>query len=290
VGAGGAVLVEAVGWDIVSLGTGGLAMNGDMKERWASGEPYEGYVGRWSAAVAREFLAWLGAPSGLAWLDVGCGTGALTAAVAEGCAPQRLVGVDPSAGFLEYAARRLGDRAELRQGDAQGLPFAAAEFDRVVSGLVLNFVPDGARAVAEMVRVVRPGGVVAVYLWDYAERMEFMRHFWDAASALDPLAAELDEGRRFPICRPEALAELFRAAGVAGVECRAIEIPTVFRDFDDYWTPFLGGQGAAPAYCVGLSEDLRAAVRERLRGSLPARSDGSIHLVARAWAVRGGRS
>ena len=261
------------------------------EDRWAAGDLYEPYVGRWSRLVARDFLGWLSAPSGLDWLEVGCGTGALTETIAGICVPKRLVGVDTSSGFLDFARQRLGpDRAEFREADAQNLPFPAAEFDRVVSGLVMNFVPDQARAAADMLRVTRPGGEVALYVWDYAGKMELMRYFWDAAAALDPRAAQLDEGKRFPICQPEALQRLFQAAGLADVETRAIDVPTVFRDFDDYWSPFLGGQGPAPGYCTSLSEDAQAALRERLRVALPARPDGSIHLVARAWAVRGRKS
>jgi SAM-dependent methyltransferase len=256
--------------------------------RWTSGEIYEPYVGRWSRLVAREFLAWLDAPAGLAWLDVGCGTGALTEAVAQRCAPVRLVGIDPSPGFLDSARRRLAETgAELQEGDAQNLPFAAAAFDRVVSGLVLNFVPDKARAAAEIARVVRPGGEAALYVWDYAERMEMMRRFWDAAIALDPSARDLDEARRSPICRPEPLRALFEEAGLADVDTRGIEVPTVFRDFDDYWSPFLGGQAPAPSYCMSLDEEARSALRERLRSTLPTQPDGRIHLIARAWGVRG---
>lgn len=263
-------------------------MTGTAKDRWASGDLYEPYVGRWSRLVAAEFLDWLDAPSGLGWLDVGCGTGALSEAVAKGLAPQRLVGIDASADFLHYAGKRLAPvGAELHEADAQNLPFAGAEFDRVVSGLALNFIPDHSRAATEMVRVTRPGGEVALYVWDYAGKMKLMRYFWDAAVALDARAADLDEGRRFPICQPEALLRLFRAAGLAAVETRAIDVPTVFRDFEDYWTPFLGGQGPAPGYCVSLGEDARAALRERLNASVPRRPDGSIHLTARAWAVRG---
>jgi SAM-dependent methyltransferase len=259
----------------------------EVDDRWASGEPYERYVGRWSRLVAPEFLAWLDAPAGLAWLDVGCGTGALTEAVARSRAPAHLAGIDPSEGFLDLARRRVGGIAALQKADARDLPFAPATFDRVVSGLVLNFVPDQRRAAAEMARVARPGGEVALYVWDYAGKMELMRYFWDAAAALDPRGGEVDESKRFPICRPEALQGLFEAAGLAGVETRAVDVPTVFRDFDDYWTPFLGGQGPAPAYCVSLGEEARDGLRERLRATLPAEPDGSIHLFARAWAVRG---
>jgi len=163
----------------------------------------------------------------------------------------------------------------------------AASFDAAVSGLVLNFVPQPLRAVTEMARVVRPGGVVAAYVWDYAGKMELMRHFWDAAAALDDAARELDEGSRFPICRPAPLTGLFGQAGLHDVEARAIDIPAVFRDFDDYWSPFPGGQGPAPGYAMSLSEERRAALRDRLEAGLPIGEDGTIRLIARAWAVRG---
>lgn len=259
-----------------------------VTERWAVGDLYEPYIGRWSRLVAREFLAWLHTPQRLAWLDVGCGTGALVEAVAESCAPARLAAIDPSAGFLDTARRRLDSREiDFRQGDARELPFDAGVFDRAVSGLVLNFVPDATRAVAEMARVVCKDGEVALYVWDYAGRMELMRYFWDAAAVLDARAAELDEGKRFPICTPQNLQRLFAEAGLAQVTTRAIDAPTVFRDFDDYWTPFLGGQGPAPTYCMSLPEDLRGKLRARLSAALPKQPDGSIRLVGRAWAVRG---
>ena len=239
---------------------------------WPGGRAYEPYVGRWSRLVAREFLDWLALPPGRRWLDVGCGTGALSQIVLERAAPAEVAGVDPSEGYV---------------GDAQALPGPDASFDAVVSGLVLNFVPDPTRAAAEMRRVARPGGLVGAYVWDYAGEMQLMRRFWDAAGALEPAARERDEGRRFPVCRPGPLADLFRAARLRDVETRAVDVPTVFRDFDDYWSPFLGGQAPAPGYCMSLPDERRAALRERIRGALPIRGDGSIHLIARAWAVRG---
>lgn len=152
---------------------------------------------------------------------------------------------------------------------------------------MINFVPDQAKAIGEMRRATRPDGVVAAYVWDYAGAMQMMRAFWDAAAALDPNAVALDEGRRFPVCHPEPLVGLFADAGLKDVAVRAIDVPTVFKDFDDYWTPFLGGQAPAPGYCMSLSEDRRAVLRERIRAGLPVNDDGSIHLIARAWAARG---
>jgi SAM-dependent methyltransferase len=255
---------------------------------WASGSPYEAYVGRWSRLVAREFLAWLAVPGGSRWLDVGCGTGALSEAILQVADPAELVGADPSDGFLAYAREHVRDaRATFEVADARALPFEDARFDAVVSGLALNFIPSPERGLAEMVRVARPGGAVASYVWDYVGEMQLMRCFWDAAAALDPRAQGLVEGLRFPLCRPQPLEGLFRQASLEDVAVRAIDVPTIFRDFDDYWSPFLGAQGPAPSYVMSLDEPQRVALRERLRAELPTAADGSIHLVARAWAVRG---
>jgi SAM-dependent methyltransferase len=257
---------------------------------WGRGDPYEQYVGRWSRRVAPLFLDWLGAAPGLAWLDVGCGTGALAAAILDGCSPASVVGVDPAPGFVASAREHLGDRASFVVGDAGALPLADGSVDAVVSGLVLNFVPDPHAAADEAVRVARPGGTIAAYVWDYAGRMDLMRRFWDAAAALDPEASRLDEGPRFPLAHPDALAAVLTGAGCAAVTTTAIDIPTVFTGFDDYWEPFLGGQGPAPAYTMSLDAAAREALRARLDATLPREPDGSIALVARAWAVRGTRA
>lgn len=257
-------------------------------EVWASGAAYEPYVGRWSRLVAKEFLSWLAVPPGKRWLDVGCGTGALSGMIVAMASPAHVDAVDRSEGYVAYAREQVRDaRVRFQVADAQALPSEPKSYDAVVSGLVLNFVPNPGRAVAEMARVARAGATVAAYVWDYAGKMELMRYFWDAAGALDPAARELDEGRRFPLCRPEPLTALFREAELSTVETRAIDVPTVFRDFDDYWTPFLGGQAPAPGYAMSLDEGRRAALRDQIRSALPVQSDGSIRLVARAWAVRG---
>jgi SAM-dependent methyltransferase len=263
-------------------------MMAERKDTWAAGRLYEPYVGRWSRLVAQDFLAWLAVPPDADWLDVGCGTGALTETILRQAQPRSVKGVDSSAGFVEHARAHIGDpRAAFELADARSLGVKPGQFDAAVCGLVLNFVPDPSLAVAEMARAVAAGGTVAAYVWDYAGKIELMRYFWDAAVELDRAALELDEGRRFPLCRPAPLAELFTNARMREVETRAIDVPTRFRDFDDYWTPFLGGQGPAPGYAMSLSEERRSALRDRIRARLPIAEDGSIDLIARAWAVRG---
>jgi SAM-dependent methyltransferase len=263
-------------------------MAGERRDVWASGDAYEPYVGRWSRLVAREFISWLDTPPNKDWLDVGSGTGALCEVILASVSPRQVIGVDPSEHFVAFARNKVTDRrATFQIGDAQKLPIANSSFDATVAGLVINFIPDQPKAVSEMKRATRRGGIVGAYVWDYADQMQMMRRFWDAAVALDANAASLDEGRRFPVCRPELLATLFRNVDLNDVTVRPIDIPTTFRNFDDYWTPFLGGQAPAPSYCISLSEDRRGALRERIRANLPINADGSIHLTARAWAVRG---
>lgn len=259
-------------------------------DRFQSGDLYEPYVGRWSRLIAQQLLEWLAVSPGKRWLDVGSGTGALSETILKVSNPTEILGIDRSEGFVQHAQSKLTDeRVQFRVGDAQDLQVEPGTFDVVVSGLVLNFVPKPDAMVAEMARACQGGGIVAAYVWDYAGKMQFMRHFWNAAAALDPHAIELDEGRRFPLNQPELLKQLFEGARLSDVQVRPIEIPTHFADWDDFWSPFLGGQGPAPAYVMSLAPERRAALEERLRASLPFALDGSIPLVARAWAVRGSR-
>jgi SAM-dependent methyltransferase len=217
-------------------------MEQSASDVWDSGEALERYVGRWSRVVAAAFLRWLDVPPHARWLDVGCGPGALTETILRLASPEAVAGIDPSEHNLEFARDRIKDlRVTFEVGNAMALAAQTATYDAAVAGLVLNFVLQAGTAVAEMARVTRPGGHVAAYVWDYADGMALMRKFWDAAVASDPSAIGLDEGQRFPLCRPEPLTRVFNGAGLTDVQVRAIDVPTVFRDFDDYWSPFLGG-------------------------------------------------
>jgi SAM-dependent methyltransferase len=263
-------------------------MTEQAKETWGGGNAYDQYVGRWSRVVAREFFAWLDVPLGQSWGDVGCGTGALVDRILALGQPRSVLAIDRAKGFVSEACRKIDDsRVWFALADATALPWRSGACDSTVSGLVLNFVPDSAALVSELVRVTRPGGRVAAYVWDYSGGMEMIRHFWDAAVEVNPTDAALDQAERFPLCQPGPLRALFQGAGLSAVAVRAIEIPTIFRDFDDYWMPFLGKQGSAPTYLASLESELRDQIRARLQARLVSSPDGSIHLKARAWAVQG---
>ena len=256
-------------------------------DSWQSGHPYERFMGRWSRLIAQEFLAWLAVPAGREWLDVGCGTGVLSNLIRTTQQPHGIVAIDSSPEFIAHAQEENQDpRLQFKVGLAQDLPVESQRFDAAVSGIVLNFVPQPEQALAEMVRAARSGGVVAVYLWDYAEGMQMLRLFWDAAIALDAGAAQLDEGVRFPLCREGGLEKLFLENGLQEGRAKPLAVRTVFSSFEDYWQPFLGGVGPAPSYVSSLGEAQRVALRERLRVGLPASQDGTIPLAARAWAVQ----
>jgi SAM-dependent methyltransferase len=257
-------------------------------ERWSDGDAYEAFVGHLSRAVAPIFVDWLAVPRGRRWVDVGSGTGALTTTILDRADPGSVIGVDASESFLGVARATIADaRARFEIGSADALPLDESTADAIVAGLVLNFIPDLPAALAEMRRVAVPGATIAAYVWDYADGMQPIRRFFDAARLVDAGAEAADEGRRFAICRPGPLGDALRAAGFASVEVRPIEVPAVYATFDDYWTPFLSGVGAAPRYLVGLPPASQDAIRDRLRSALRPEPDGSIRLFARAWAARG---
>jgi ubiquinone/menaquinone biosynthesis C-methylase UbiE len=257
-------------------------------DAWQAGARYEAYMGRWSRQLAPHFLDWLGVVEGLDWLEVGCGTGALSAAILARTNPRSLIAIDQSADFVGAARAMIADRrAEFRLGDAQALAIETGSRNTVVSGLVLNFIPDKHKALVEMKRVSHPGGLIGFYVWDYPSGgMELIQTFWNAAAELDAAAQGLSEDKRFPFCTADGLARLTKEAGLARVECVPLEVDTVFRDFEDYWHPFTLGTGPAPGYCASLTSASRQRLRDKLSSSLPRNNDGAIPLKARAWAVK----
>jgi SAM-dependent methyltransferase len=255
---------------------------------FSAADAYERFMGRWSRELAPLLVKFAGVGDGDAVLDVGSGTGALTIAVAAVVPSSRIIGVDPAASYVAFAqARHSGDRIRFEVGDAQQLRFADDSFDRTLSLLVLNFIPDPSRALDEMVRVTHPGGTVAGAVWDYGGGMEMLRVFWDEAVALDPAAEARDE-RHMPFSRQGELDALWREHRLRNVSEEALTIPTRFSSFDDYWLPFLEKQGPAGDYVAtlapGAREQLRLRLRTHLLGDGP---DRPIVLSARAWAVRG---
>jgi len=259
-----------------------------VDDRWTAGSTYERFMGRWSRQLAVRFVSWLDLPGQAHWLDVGCGTGALTSAICELADPASVVGCDPAPSFIEYARRQsTDDRASFDGSGVGNLPRRPEGYGSIASLLALNFFPDPEEAVLEMRSLAARRGVVSACVWDYRGGMEFLRFFWDAAATVDVTARVLDEGERFPLCRAPALDDLFQRAGLREVRTGALEIATQFASFDDYWQPLLGGTGPAPAFVASLDPDRRSALAKALALTLPRGPGGTIVLKARALVVRG---
>jgi ubiquinone/menaquinone biosynthesis C-methylase UbiE len=247
-------------------------------------------MGRWSRELARGFVSWLEVPPGRHWLEVGCGTGALTSGIVEVGRPASVVATDASDQFIGHARAALPDqRVQFLTASADQLPSRAAGYDVVASSLVLNFIPDPTAALREMRSLTADDGIVAACVWDYAGGMQFLRRFWDAAVELDPAARRHDEGQRFPICSPSALEAAFREAGFSRIRVEGVQVTTRFEDFEDYWTPFVGGPGPAPGYLSSLPAKRQLDLASRLAATLPRNKDGSVTLTAKAWAARAGK-
>ncbi len=255
-------------------------------DAWNAGQSYEHYMGRWSRRIAVKFVDWLAPPRNADWLEIGCGTGALTATVLANCLPRSILATDRSADFVAHASETLDDpRVEFRTADAVGLPADDAAFDVVASALVLNFVPDKIAALKEMARVLRPDGLLSFYVWDYpGGGMGFIDAFWKAAAKVDAKAADLNESARFPFCTADGLIGICRDADIADPVIEPLEVVTEFEDFEAFWHPFTLGAGPAPGYCMSLQENHRARLKAQLAEDLGV--DGGLRLTARAWAVK----
>jgi ubiquinone/menaquinone biosynthesis C-methylase UbiE len=258
-----------------------------VADAWNEGDPYEYFMGRWSRLIAPLFLSWLDLPNDLSWVDIGCGTGALSEAIYKKYKPGFLTCVDPSEEFLQKTKERIPGEAEFVVGTASSIPIPNERVDVAVSGLALNFFPELTTALAEIKRVVKFNGIIAAYVWDYSDRMDFLRIFWDAASQVDPKARELDEGVRFPICSVAKLTDAFGHAGLVNIATSNLDATTTFKNFEDYWNPFLGGQGPAGTYLVSLDTSHQREIKNIIRKRLPIENDGTITLLARAIGVRG---
>jgi SAM-dependent methyltransferase len=250
----------------------------------APAEVYDRFVGRYSSALARGMCNAAGVRPGQRALDVGCGSGALLVALAAIVGEENVIGVDPSEPFLE-AARAKVPGAEVLVGSAEALPFADGEFDASLAQLVINFLEDPTAGVAEMARVTRPGGVVAACVWDYAGGMRLLRTFWEAALVVDPDGARARMEHQMPFARPEELGELWQAT-LTGVAVSAIDVDASYDDFDDLWTPFLGGVGPSGSYAASLEPEPQSRLRDEFFRQLGS-PDGAFTLSARAWCAVG---
>jgi SAM-dependent methyltransferase len=248
-----------------------------------SRQAYDAFMGRYADRLAPLLIGFAGAQRGERVLDVGCGPGSLTEALGELLGAEHVAAIDPSEPFAAACSERV-PAADIQVGAAESLPWPANTFDVALSQLVLNFMSDADAGVAEMRRVVRPGGTVASCTWDYSGGMTMLRTFWDAALSLDPDTP--DEARTMRYNDPDALRELWLRAGLEAVATDALVVEASYRDFDDYWEPFTAGVGPGGAYTLSLDPERRAALREECRRRLGDR-DGAFTLSAKAWAVKG---
>jgi SAM-dependent methyltransferase len=252
----------------------------------ASADAYDRHVGRYGGELADALIEFAGIAPGMRVLDVGCGPGALTRALVGRLGAGFVSAAEPSEPFAQACRERLPG-VEVAVAPAEELPFDAGRFDAALSQLVVNFMGDAPRGVREMTRVTRPGGVVASCVWDYADGMELLRGFWDAAREVEPeRAAAADEAVVMRWCREGDLAELWRLAGLADLRAGELVVRVGYPSFEDLWAPLPTGVAPSGAFCKSLDDDGRAALHDAYRRRLGA-GDGPFELSARAWAVAG---
>jgi ubiquinone/menaquinone biosynthesis C-methylase UbiE len=260
----------------------------EQTTRFTDGAGYEKFMGQWSRMVGRIFLDWLSLPAGLKWLDVGCGTGAFTEVIQQVCNPSEIVAIDPSAAQVSYAtSRKTADLVQFKVADARAMPFENGRFDVAASALVLNFIPDREKAVAEMRRVVRAGGAVAAYVWDFAGDRGTAQHLHFAITELEGPGYRAG-GLNTESTEQNSLKALFENAGLTGVVTRSIDISLAYKDFDDYWNSNTSSGTPIGSLVKGLTEEKRQRLKQLVKAKLPANRDGKIAYTARANAVRGG--
>ena len=245
-------------------------------------------MGNWSRLVAQKFLLWLKETNDVnakSWLDVGCGTGALTFEIANNFNPAHILGIDPSPEYLPNNSNH--DNIEFKVGNSSQIPVKGEIYDYIVSGLALNFMDDKTASIGEMKRVLKHNGCLALYVWDYSEQMEFLRVFWDAAGEIKPEAKKLDEGVQFPVCKKPALIKLFTECQLKEIKITELIIDTKFTNIESYWKPFLGGQGPAGSFLISLDEPERKLVKYKIMKHLGISKNEPITLKARAYAIQG---
>jgi ubiquinone/menaquinone biosynthesis C-methylase UbiE len=249
------------------------------------GTAYERFMGRWSRAAGNIFLEWLAPPPNVRWLDIGCGPGSFTELILDNCSPGEIMAVDPAKSQIEQDRRLpVGQRADFRVADSLALPFADDEFDIVASALVINFIPDRAKALAEMRRVARPGAIVAGYVWDFANGLSpnsrIQRAVRSIGGNLPPISGTADSA-------PEGLRALFELAGIVDIATTSIEVEQTFEDFNDFWHAQTPAFAPPTKIIAALPEAERTKLRDSVRAGLPPSADGTITYMSRANAVRG---
>jgi ubiquinone/menaquinone biosynthesis C-methylase UbiE len=258
----------------------------ELKTTFSDADAYERFMGRWSRAIGEKFLTWIAAPKNANWLDIGCGNGAFTGLILKHCAPAHVLGIDPAPAQIEAAKKNISaPQVEFRAGTAVYLPFRIDEFDVVVSALVIHFIPDRAKGFREMLRVVKPGGLVAGYTWEFDETRNGAP-YQPMERGLATLGVDARRAEIMPEGMPDGMKAALQKTGFTGVETTVIEVSQTYRDFDDYWVAQTAGFARTGQAVAALSESDREKLREHMRKTLPTAKDGSITYSARATSFK----